>query len=160
MHERRYAGVIAVHQDRIVLVRERFEHWGGDFWIIPSGMVEWHERPEVGAARELTEETGLIALASDLELVSTSATGCGDHRSLAWNFKTTVRNSDFAVDDPDDSVLEARWFDLDESLTLWRRFPYPPLAEPIIGYLDGSAEVGSHWVYPSADLEPTVTATR
>ncbi len=69
---RRVAGVIAVHDARIVLVRECHERWGGAFWNIPSGMVESRESPTLGAARELAEETGLLATPGDLHLVGTS----------------------------------------------------------------------------------------
>lgn len=51
MHVRRFAGVVAVHRQRIVLVRERHEHWGGEFWNVPSGMVASHETPVLGAVR-------------------------------------------------------------------------------------------------------------
>ncbi len=64
MHVRRFAGVIAVHREQIVLVRERHDQWGGEFWNVVA--------PD------------------DLRLVSTSATASGPDRALAWNFTTVV----------------------------------------------------------------------
>lgn len=64
----RFAGVLAYHQGRVVLVREEYPRWGGAFWNIPSGGIEDRETPREGACRELAEETGLIVAASDLVL--------------------------------------------------------------------------------------------
>jgi 8-oxo-dGTP diphosphatase len=55
----RFAGVLAFHEGRVVLVREQYPAWGGQFWNVPSGRVEDGESFAQGAARELAEETGL-----------------------------------------------------------------------------------------------------
>lgn len=158
MHVRRFAGVVAVHRQRIVLVRERHEHWGGEFWNVPSGMVEAHETPVLGAVRELAEETGLVVEPDALHLVGTSATTSDGSRSLAWNFTTVVERAAIAVDDPDGLIREARWFTREEAIDLLRRLPYRPLAEPLVAYLEGGAEPGVHWRYDTAESDPVVTS--
>ena len=157
MDVRRYAGVIAIHDGRIVLVRERHERWGGAYWSIPTGTVESHETPALGAVRELAEETGLVVAPDDLQLAGTSSTMHEEHRSLAWNFTTVIDNPALAVDDPDDLVLEAGWFTRDEAVALLRRLPYRPLCEPVVAYLTESVEPGSHWLFDGADADPVVT---
>ncbi|MDE0777147.1 MAG: NUDIX hydrolase [Nocardioides sp.] len=157
MNERRYAGVIAIYDGRIVLVRERRDHWGGAFWNIPSGTVESHETPALAAVRELAEETGLAVRPDDLQLVGTSSTQGMEHRSLAWNFTTLIGNPGLAVDDPDGLVLEARWFTRGEAVALLRRLPYRPLCEPVVAYLTDSVDPGSHWHFEGADADPVVT---
>lgn len=157
MRVRRFAGVIAVHQERVVLVREHYRHWDGEYWSIPSGMVESHERPVEGAARELAEETGLVVSTGDLELVGTSSTAGDNGRSLAWNYRVAVRDADLRVADPDGCILEARWFTLDESLARLSRLPYRPIAEPVVAYLTHRVGPGADWVYPAADADPVVT---
>ncbi len=139
-----------------MLVREQHDHWGGDYWNIPSGMVESHETPVLGAVRELAEETGLVAAPDDLHLVGTSSTASGEHRSLAWNFTTVISSPIITVDDPDGSILEARWFTRDEAIDLLTRLPYRPLAEPVVAYLGERVEPGSHWLYQTADADPVV----
>jgi ADP-ribose pyrophosphatase YjhB (NUDIX family) len=47
----RYVGVIASHQERIVLVLERHDA-DGELWSMPGGHVEAGEAPAEGAARE------------------------------------------------------------------------------------------------------------
>ena len=159
VHVRRFAGVLAFHGERIVLVRERHDHWGGAFWNIPSGQVETHETPALGAARELAEETGLVVAPEDLHLVGTSSTATGERRSLAWNFTTVVDSPALAVDDPDELILEARWFTRDEAIGLLGRLPYRPLAEPVVAYLGDRATPRAHWRYDAADADPVIEAS-
>jgi 8-oxo-dGTP diphosphatase len=155
---RRFAGVIAVHDGRIALVREHHERWGGAFWNIPSGMVEDHESLHVGAARELAEETGLVVPPGALELVGTSSTKGQDRCSLAWNFTTHVGDPRLAVDDPDGQVLEARWFTRDQAVALLEELPYRPLREPVIAHLTARTPPGSHWHFEGAGADPVVTS--
>lgn len=160
MELRRYAGVMALHEGRVALVREQHDRWGGAFWNVPSGMVEPHETPESGAVRELAEETGLVSSPDELRLVSTSATTGDGRRSLAWNFVTHVDDPALAVSDPDGHILEARWFNPDDAIGLLTRLPYRPLSEPTVAHLTGSAEPGAHWDYERADCDPVVTVRR
>ena len=159
MRERRFAGVIALHGQQVVLVRDRQPQWQHAQWVIPSGAVEEHETPVAGAVRELVEETGLRVPPSALRLVGTSATRSAGGSSRAWNFTTTVTDPELAVADPDGTVAEARWFALAEAVELLGRLPYRPLAEPVLAFLDGGAgaEV-THWTYASPDAKPVRVA--
>ena len=153
----RFAGVIAVHEDRIVLVHDPNERWGGAFWNIPSGRVEAHETPALGAARELAEETGLVVTPDRLP-IGTSLTLAKENAARAWNFITQVEDGALAADDPDGLILEARWFPRNEAIALLSRLPYRPLAEPVVAHLTGSAAPGSHWHFASSERDPVVTA--
>ena len=103
---RRYASVLAVHDDRVALVREEYPTWGGSFWNIPSGAVEREESPEEGAARELREETGLCVRSEQLPLVSTSTSRFSRGESRAWNFSATVEEPTLRIDDPDGLIQD------------------------------------------------------
>jgi 8-oxo-dGTP diphosphatase len=155
--ERRFAGVIAMTQERVILVREEYPTWGGSFWNIPSGMVEAHETPAEGAARELAEEAGVDVVPAQLRLVSTSSVCFGGDRVLGWNFAAAVDDGPLAVRDPDDLVQEARWFTRSDAAKLLADLPYRPLAEPICATLLGTAEAGTHWSYNAPDAGPTVS---
>lgn len=64
------AGVFVVKDDEVLLIKR-----GGDphrhKWSYPAGYLEYDEKPEEGAVRELQEETGFSATSDDLELVTT-----------------------------------------------------------------------------------------
>lgn len=55
-------------EDRVLLVKPNYR----DHWQIPGGIVENHELPHIGAAREIHEELGLVVEAGDLLVVDWS----------------------------------------------------------------------------------------
>lgn len=155
--ERRFAGVIAHYNGAVILVRESHERWGGEFWNLPSGMVEAHEAPAQGAARELAEETGLIVPARSLRLRTTTSVMVDGVLLRSWNFEVDVDNPTVQVQDPDLLVLEARWFALDQAIALLRLLPYRPLADPAVATLTAEAGVPTHWTFASPGADPDVT---
>ncbi len=64
------AGVFVVKNNRVLLIKR-----GGNpnkgLWSYPAGYLEYDEKPETGAVRELKEETGLSAPENKLKLVAT-----------------------------------------------------------------------------------------
>lgn len=64
------AGVFVVRGKEVLLIKRGGEPNKGD-WSYPAGYLEFDERPEHGAIRELEEETGLKADEEELVLVST-----------------------------------------------------------------------------------------
>jgi 8-oxo-dGTP diphosphatase len=115
---------------------------------IGGAIDEGETLPEAGA-RELREETGLVVTADQARLVaSTDVVGPdGSVLTAASNFVADDVTGPFAIDDPDGSVLEARWFPRAEAIQLVRQVPYPPIAVPVVAYLTGSVPVGTRWVF-------------
>ena len=74
IHHPGAAAVVAIDdEERVALVRQ-FRHAAGGFiWELPAGKLDPGEKPAACAARELKEETGLVA---------------GDLRELGWIFTT------------------------------------------------------------------------
>ncbi len=156
-HHPRYAGVLASHEGRVVLVREEYPRWGGAHWNIPSGRIEDDETPLEGACRELAEETGLVVIAADLVLYGTSEVAGPDKISRAWNFTVDVDDPTLSVDDPDGLIQDARWFPTREATRLLRELPYRPLSEPSVAILTQRVAQGVHWTYPGPMDAPLVT---
>lgn len=55
------SGVLAIKNQKIILVKQYRHAIKKCFLEIPAGIMEKNERPEICAKRELQEETGLIA---------------------------------------------------------------------------------------------------
>lgn len=155
--QRRYAGVLAYHDGHVILVRESHGRWGGEFWNVPSGMVEAHETPAEGAARELAEETGLVVLPRTLELKTTTSAVVDGNHVHSWNFDIEVDDPTVRVQDPDGLVQEVRWFTVDEAVARLRLLPYRPLAEPAIATLTTEPSATTHWTFASPEAEPHVS---
>lgn len=76
IHHPGAAAVAAVDDDDTVLLLRQFRHAvGGYIWELPAGKLEAGEAPEVCAARELVEETGMRS--NDLELLGSTITTPG-----------------------------------------------------------------------------------
>ncbi|ADB31348.1 NUDIX hydrolase [Kribbella flavida DSM 17836] len=148
----RYAGVVARYENQVALVREQYDAWGQPYWNLPSGAVEPRESPTAGAVRELREETGLRVAEHDLALIWTTTVICRQQTlSRSWNYAVEAPVPHFAVDDPDGSVLEVRWFPLEEAARLVRQVPYPPISVPAAAYLDDPATDPTPWTFARAD---------
>lgn len=63
------SGVFVVKEDKVLMIRRGAEPHKGK-WSYPAGYLEFDEKPEEGAVRELEEETGLTADKEKMELVS------------------------------------------------------------------------------------------
>lgn len=155
--ERRFAGVLAHHDGEVILVRESHARWGGEFWNVPSGMVEAHETPAAGAARELAEETGLVVQAHSLRLRTTTSVVIDGVYLHSWNYEVEVDDPTVRLQDPDLLIQEARWFALDQAVALLRLLPYRPLAEPAIETLASTAAGTTHWAFASPEADPRIT---
>lgn len=62
-------GVFVVREDEVLLIKRGGTPNKGK-WSYPAGYLEYDEKPEEGASRELGEETGLKADPEELELVA------------------------------------------------------------------------------------------
>ena len=64
------AGVVLLRDDRICLVKRKFEPRAGQ-WSLPTGFMEWDEAATATARREMLEETGLEVRLTGLFSVET-----------------------------------------------------------------------------------------
>jgi 8-oxo-dGTP diphosphatase len=106
-----YGAHTLVHRDcgDLLLVR----HDGVDKWVLPGDGVEDQESFREAAERELHEEAGIEARYDGLAMLNRVEITCGSCET--WGvlpvFAARAETTDPSVQDPDDEISEARWFD-------------------------------------------------
>lgn len=107
--------VIRDDGDRILLVRRAPGASRAGLWSVPAGFVTYGEEIREAAARELREETGLVAAVGEVLHVASNFHDPAKLTVGVWFAGTVTGGSLQAGDDADD----ARFFSLDD---------LPPLA--------------------------------
>jgi len=102
------AGVFVVEDDEVLLIKRGREPNKGK-WSYPAGHLEYDERPEEGAARELEEETGIKASEENLELVATIQLEHPD-KYVVGNAYTVNRGDTEGEVTPRDDAEDARFW--------------------------------------------------
>ncbi len=105
---------VVVHDGRVLLVQRNKQPDAG-LWGFPGGHVEWGETVLDAAARELREETGVIAeplrYLDNLDLLRRDANGqVTAHYLLVGVACRYVSGTPVAADD----ARDARWFPVDQ----------------------------------------------
>mgnify|MGYP000020599825 FL=1 len=86
------ASVTVVDESSVLLVQRAVGETEGQ-WGTPAGHVDWGERPDAAAARELEEETGLVVDRRDLTLVAGRGTWPVEGKHMVA-FEYAVRRAD------------------------------------------------------------------
>jgi 8-oxo-dGTP diphosphatase len=100
-------GVVVALDDRVVLIRRKYEPRAG-YWALPAGYMELGESAEEAAVRECHEETGLLVQID--HLLGVYSFGIGEHSGLVIIYAATAVGG--ALQASDDAT-EAGAFPLD-----------------------------------------------
>ena len=103
------SSVLIIEQGRVLLVRRGIEPYLG-WWDIPGGFLENGEDPEVGAMREVAEETGLQINLTELLGIYIDTYGQGGEYTLNLCYVAELAGGQPR---PATDVTELHWFDLD-----------------------------------------------
>ena len=102
-------GALVTRGERVLFVRE------GDTWLLPGGRLEAGETLAEGAVREVTEETGVSVVTTDLVAIAEQTFVRGEgNESFEFYFATFLAEpeTETASVDPvpaDDGIAEAAW---------------------------------------------------
>lgn len=97
--------VVVSEDDQVLLVKRNIDPKKGH-WCLPGGFIELGEAPEVGALRELTEETGLIGTIKSLLGVCTTPSSHYHSVLMVGYLITEYHGRLIAGDD----ASQVRWF--------------------------------------------------
>lgn len=134
---------------RILMVRGRDpEDPSHTYWSLPGGVAEPGELVLEAAARELQEETGLVAESFGELLYAVQAELDGGRpgalvmvqRVLSWS-------GDVHVADPDGQVLEAAFLPRAEAIVRAGTIRWAAMREPLVACLSGEPGEAAMWCY-------------
>lgn len=136
----------------ILLVHQQGPQDPAPAWGLPGGRVEPGETLLGALERELREETGLILSHNSASLLYvTEVWDEADAMHLvAFTFRCAVEADQQPINDPDGVILEARFMRMDEAAERVGVVDYPPMRDPIVGWLSG--ERVSFWSYHVSPL--------
>ncbi|MBE7554651.1 MAG: NUDIX hydrolase [Anaerolineales bacterium] len=103
------AGVLVVDQNKLLLIRRAIEPFKG-YWDIPGGFLEPGEHPEIGAVREILEETGLQVQLGELLGIFMDVYETTGDPTLNIFYTATVAGGEARAGS---DAAHLHWFDLD-----------------------------------------------
>lgn len=106
------AEALIIKDDQILLVKPT-RGFNKGHWTMPGGFVGYGEEPEIGVAREVTEEVGVECKVEELYGVD-SYIGVGSY--ITWHvfaFKVSLLGETFNPDPTE--IEEVRWFRIEEA---------------------------------------------
>lgn len=106
------SGILAFDGQRVLLVRQSRHPAGVQTWEMPLGGMDADESPAAAAARELSEETGVVICADHLIPLGTIRPNSSRLTGANWLFLVGVDAATDAEADMNE-VSDAAWFPVD-----------------------------------------------
>lgn len=109
-------GVLVNNKDKYLLVREKVES-GKEKWLTPGGKVEFGERLEDAAKREIAEETGIIISRPKFLCFNETIFPDYNYHTVIFFYKAATNQSKLRAD-IEGKVSASGWFAKGEALKL------------------------------------------
>lgn len=103
------AGVLIIEKDTLLLIKRAIEPFKG-YWDIPGGFLEPGEHPEIGAVREILEETGLHVQLGELLGIFMDVYETTGDPTLNLFYTATIAGGEARAGS---DAAHLHWFDLD-----------------------------------------------
>lgn len=104
--------VVLIERDGKYLLVQEAKPKAYKLWNMPGGHVEPGESPEVGAVREVLEETGYIVTLIEQILVAETHQGA----IQAHAYLAKISGGELRL--PPDEILDAKWFSYEEIMAM------------------------------------------
>lgn len=151
MNNHTAVAALVKQNNKVLLVRNK-----GDtkrypsFWTFPSGTLEVGETAYEAIYREVKEEAGADVISIDG--LAFAGHCISDAEQGLTNFLVFLvsisEKSNLTPMDPDEEIVEAKFFTFEEALTHLEKIPFDMMREPPIYYLkNNTAGKTPFWVY-------------
>jgi 8-oxo-dGTP diphosphatase len=129
---------VVVREDKVLLIRRRNSPDAGR-WSFPAGKIDYGERVEQAAVRELREETAVQARALNVT-TAVNAIDFDENQNIKHHFVIIAVSCAWLSGTPvaSDDALDARWFSLSDlaQLELAKSFDVASIARSAVSPLD------------------------
>jgi 2-dehydropantoate 2-reductase len=103
------ADVLVVNRDKVLLIERKYPPFG---WAIPGGLVDYGEKIEDAAVRELEEECGIKLTVDDITLLGIYSDPARDHRGHTASAVYYAHSS--STPQAGDDAAKAAYFPVDD----------------------------------------------
>ncbi|MFI0240529.1 NUDIX hydrolase [Streptomyces sp. NPDC016845] len=142
--------------DDVLLVRESLGSNGEILWSLPGGGVEDGELMHEALRRELREETGLVVGVPVRTAFLMHIDSERHPSAVAVAFEVDAWSGE--VEPRDDDIRQAAFFPLPDALKLLGELDSAVQRDPVVGYLSGTVEPGTTWLYRDRGQGETLVA--
>lgn len=109
-----YVGIILKQDNKLFLVQRHNTDWASGSWNFPGGLLEENETLAIAAARETSEEIGVIVKPTDFELAHVLHVRANDKNTqdiIGFYFITNIWQGTPINKEPH-RHRDAQWFDV------------------------------------------------
>jgi len=141
------AGLIFNDKNQILLVKHIPEFGSDYYWCLPGGTANKNERILDALIREIKEGTNIDIRDIDKPIYTVKHT---NHKrkwdSDIYTYKIKEWDGDLKINDPDNDIVELKWFEIKQAIDVIKNIPFKVMREPLLDYLK-EKKLKDYWIY-------------